>query len=134
MNLKSVVIAVTSVVALAGLSAPVASAQSSGDVGAAPKTRAQCLKLVKGVDKALVSENKRYAKQNAKLVKQRDALNNKAATLGAQQAEIERRMNEIQSQFEDQATPLSEEDSARLSAEYDALSPTSFQNARDLEA
>ena len=132
MKFKSVVLAVTSVVAIAGFSAPVASAQS-GDAKP-PQNRAQCAKFLKGVDKAAASENKRYAKQVAKLNKQRSALQTKATTLGAQQAEIERRMTEIQSALENQASPLSEEDQARLVDEYNSLSPTSDQNVRDLQS
>ena len=133
MKLKSVVLAVTSVVAVAGFSAPVASAQSSGDVQA-PQTRAQCKKFLKGVDKALVWENKRYAKVVAKLNKQRAAATQKATTLATQQAEIERRMTEIQTALEDQANPLSDEEQTRLVDEYNSLYPTSDQNVRDLES
>ena len=133
MKLKSVVLAVTSVVAIAGFSAPAASAQS-GDAGQPPQNRAQCKKFLKSVDKALVWENKRYAKQFAKLDKKRDALTKKATTLGTQQAEIERRMTEIQTALEDQANPLSDEDQTRLVDEYNSLFPTSDQNVRDLES
>src|SRR4051794_20301249 len=108
MKLKSVVLAATSVVAIAGFSAPAASAQS-GDAPA-PQTRAQCAKLLKSVDAGIASENKRYAKQVAKLDKKRGGLQTKATTLGAQQAEIERRMTEIQTALDDQANSLSDQD------------------------
>ncbi len=133
MTLKSVVLAVTSVVAVAGFSAPVASAQS-GDAGRPPQNRAQCKKFLKSVDSALVWENKRYAKQFAKLVKKRDALNKNATTLATQQAEIERHMTEIRNALEDQANPLSDEDQARLVDEYNSLIPTNDQNVRDLQS
>src|SRR3954467_12899555 len=133
MKLKSVVLAVTSVVAIAGSCCSVASAQS-GDAGQPPQNRAQCKKLLKSVDGALVRENKHYATQSAKLNKKRDALTKKATTLGTQQAEIERRLSEIQNALEDQANPLSDEDQGRLVDEYNSLSPTGDQNVRDLES
>jgi septal ring factor EnvC (AmiA/AmiB activator) len=132
MNLKPLALAVTSVIALAGFSAPVASAQS-GDAQA-PQNRAQCKKFLKRVDAALVYENKRYAKQFAKLEKKRTALQTRAMTLGPQQAEIERRMTEIQTALEDQANPLSDEEQTRLVDEYNSLIPTSEQNLRDLQS
>src|SRR4051794_3567444 len=109
MKLKSVVLAATSVVAIAGFSASAASAQS-GDAPA-PQTRAQCKQLLKSVDAGIASENKRYGKQLAKLDKKRGGLQTKATTLGTQQAEIERRMTEIQNALEDQANPPADQDS-----------------------
>src|SRR4051794_34741837 len=133
MKLRSVVVAATSVVALAGVSAPVGSAQSGGG-GQPPQNRAQCKKFLKSVDEALVWENESYGKQVAKLSKRRDALQKKATTLRTQQAEIKRRMDEIQTALEDQANPLSDEDQARLVDEYNSLYPTSDQNVRDLRS
>jgi chaperonin cofactor prefoldin len=129
MKLKSVVLAAASVVAIAGFSAPVASAQS-GDARP-PQNRAQCKKFLKSVDSAAVRENKTYGKQVAKLNKRRDALNTKATTLGSQQAEIERRMNELQIALDNQE--LSYEEQNRLVDEYNSLSPTRDQNVRDLQ-
>jgi predicted nucleic acid-binding Zn-ribbon protein len=131
MNLKSVVLAATSVVAIAGFSAPVASAQS-GDARP-PQNRAQCKKFLKIVDSAAIRENKTYNKQVAKLEKRRASLNTKATTLGSQQAEVERRMTAINSALENQANPLSDEDQNRLVDEYNSLIPTSEQNVRDIQ-
>jgi hypothetical protein len=132
MNLKSVVLAAASVVAIAGFSAPAVSAQS-GDARP-PQNRAQCKKFLKSVDSAAARENKTYAKQVAKLEKRRVSLTTKATTLGTQQAEIERRMNEINAVLENQeANPLSDENQNRLVDEYNALIPTSEQNVRDLQ-
>jgi hypothetical protein len=132
MKLKSAVLTVASVVALAGPSGAAAAAQS-GDAGQPPQNRAECKNFLKSVDAALVGENKRYAKQYAKLHRKRTALKKKAAALGAQQAAIERRMTEIQNLLEDEANPLSDEAQTRLVDEYNSLIPTSDQNARDLQ-
>src|SRR5438128_9388697 len=96
MQMKPVVLAVTSVVALAGVSSSAASAAQQGDTGRPPQNRAECKRFLKCVDAALAWENRHYARQFAKLNKKRTALRKQAATIGAQQAEIERRMTEIQ--------------------------------------
>jgi len=43
-------------------------------------------------------------------------------------------MDEIQTALEDQASPLSDEDQARLVDEYNSLYPTSDQNVLDLRS
>lgn len=135
MKIKPVVLAVTSVVALAGVSSSAASAAQQGDAGQPPQNRAECKRFLKSVDAALVWENKRYAKQYANLAKKRSALQKKASALGAQQAEIERRMTEIENALADTANnPLSDEDQNRLVDEYNALITTSDQNVRDLKS
>lgn len=130
MKLKVAALTVASAVAIAGFSGSAASAQSSGD-GGPPKTLAQCKKRVKEVDKALVWENNRYAKEVAKNSKKRAAQEKKAASIGAAQAAIELRMGEIEAAIENEAT--SPEDGAALSAEWESLNPIQAQNARDLQ-
>src|SRR4051794_11482082 len=131
MKTKAVSLAITSVLAVAGLTGSVASAQS-GDTGGPPKTKAECKKFLKSVDAALVWENKRYDKVVAKLEKKRNALQKKAATIQTQQDAIDRRLAEIDAALNDEANPPSDEDGARMVTEYNDLLPTHDQNARDI--
>ena len=133
MKLKAATLAITSVVAIAGFSGSAATAQSSGDGGQAPKTRAQCKKVLKTVDAGLTWENKRYAKALAKLEKRRAAATTKATALTEANAQIDARWQAIEAARNDQANPPSEEDEARLVDEYNSLIPAYEQNGRDLQ-
>jgi hypothetical protein len=133
MKLKLLALAASSVVALAGLSGTSASAQSSGDSGKPPQNKAQCKKFVKGVDGALVWENKRYAKALAKLTKRRDSIARQSDALTQSQADLTSRMAAIDTTLSDEANPPSDEDGARLVDEYNSLIPAHDQNARDLQ-
>ena len=133
MNTKLIALATTTVVALSGISGSVASAQSSGDAGGPPKNMAQCKKALKLTDKGLDWENKRYAKELAKLTKKRDASTKTAAALTQAIADTDARWAAIEALRNDEANPPSDEQENALVDEYNALIPAYDQNKRDLQ-
>ena len=109
-----------------------ASAQS-GDAGGPPQNGKQCRKFLRSVDRALVWENKRYARVFAKLDKRRTALKARAADLTASQTADQSRMDALLAALEDQANPPSDEDGARMVEEYNTLAQAVADRGRKLQ-
>jgi predicted nucleic acid-binding Zn-ribbon protein len=99
-----------------------------------PRNLKQCKKSLKSVDAALVWENKRYAKANAKLETRRDALTKQSTALTTVQGDLNIRMEALQAAIEDEANPPSQEDADRMVEEYNSLIPTAEENDRSLQS
>jgi predicted nucleic acid-binding Zn-ribbon protein len=104
-----------------------------GDQGGPPQSLKQCRQVLRGVDAALVWENKRYAKAYSKLAKTRAALQQRSSALTAVQTDLNTRMETLRVAIEDQANPLSQEDADRMVAEYNSLFPTYDAHSRSLQ-